>query len=324
MSTPVAAAVRSASRTFSALGGKVAIEATGELAGPAADQAEAAVMDLQHRLTRFEPESELCRLNADHRTSIPASNVMLRFAGLVAWAGQLAHGLVDATCLDAVERAGYTRSLGAEPVPGALTAPAGWGRAADPHPGGADPRSRWRQVSVDPLRSRVVRPRGVRLDSGGLGKGLAADLGAEALAGTDTWAVSCVGDLRLGGLAQLEREIVVDSPLPGQAPIARLRLAEGAVATSGVTRRSWIDPDGRAAHHLIDPLSGRPADTGVLQVTAIAPTGVEAEVRAKAALLAGPDAAKEWLVHGGVVSLEHGRTTAFGSQVELTGSDGER
>jgi len=295
------------------------IEATGELAHSVTEQAEVVIMDLQRRLTRFEPASELCRLNADPRASVPASDVMLRFAGLIAWAGQLSHGLVDGTCLEAVERAGYTRSLGTEPIPGVFTAPAGHVLSTNPRPGGPDPRSRWQRVSIDPIRREVLRPQGVRLDSGGLGKGLAADLGAEALAATDTWALSCVGDLRFGGLAQVEREILVDSPLHGHPPIAKLALAEGAVATSGVTRRSWIDPDGHAAHHLIDPRSGRPADTGVLQVTAIAPTGVEAEVRAKAALLSGPEGAEAWLVHGGVISLADGLATAIGPHAELIG-----
>ncbi|HEY2769576.1 MAG TPA: hypothetical protein VGI87_03370, partial [Solirubrobacteraceae bacterium] len=51
---------------------------------------------------------------------------------------------------------------------------------------------------------------------------------------------------------------------------------------------------------------GRPAYTGVVQATALAPTGVEAETRSKAALLSGPDAAPGWLAHGGVVVLDDG------------------
>ena len=79
------------------------------------------------------------------------------------------------------------------------------------------------------------------------------------------------------------------------------RLADAGVATSGIGRRSWAGPDGRPAHHLLDPATGRPAYTGVVQATAIAPTALEAEVRAKAAVLSGPDRAAEWLPHGGVV-----------------------
>ncbi len=73
------------------------------------------------------------------------------------------------------------------------------------------------------------------------------------------------------------------------------------MATSGIGRRSWLDGRGRPAHHLLDPATGRPAYTGVVQVTALAPTALEAEIRAKAAILAGPDRAREWLPDGGVV-----------------------
>jgi thiamine biosynthesis lipoprotein len=76
------------------------------------------------------------------------------------------------------------------------------------------------------------------------------------------------------------------------------------VATSGIGRRAWLGPDGRPAHHLLDPATGRPAFTGVVQATAIAPTALEAEARAKAAVLAGPDEATSWLPHGGAIVFD--------------------
>jgi thiamine biosynthesis lipoprotein len=83
-------------------------------------------------------------------------------------------------------------------------------------------------------------------------------------------------------------------------------LRGGAVATSGIGRRSWLDTAGRPAHHLLDPASGRPAFTGVVQATALAPTTLEAEVRAKAALLAGPACIRTWLRHGGLAVFDDG------------------
>jgi hypothetical protein len=78
-------------------------------------------------------------------------------------------------------------------------------------------------------------------------------------------------------------------------------LVRGAVATSGIGKRSWLDPDGRPAHHLLDPAKGRPAFTGVVQVTALAPTGVQAEALSKTALLSGPDRAPGKLNYSGLV-----------------------
>ena len=50
----------------------------------------------------------------------------------------------------------------------------------------------------------------------------------------------------------------------------------------------------------LDPATGQPAFTGVVQVTAFAPTGVEAETLSKAALLSGRDRALRRLIHGGL------------------------
>ena len=80
----------------------------------------------------------------------------------------------------------------------------------------------------------------------------------------------------------------------------------GAMATSGIGRRSWIDADGLPAHHLLDPATGRPAFTGIVQATALAPTATEAESLSKAALLSGPARAGQILVHGGAIVLEDG------------------
>ena len=71
--------------------------------------------------------------------------------------------------------------------------------------------------------------------------------------------------------------------------------------------RSWLDRDGRPAHHLLDPASGRPAFTGLVQVTALAPSALEAEALSKAALLSGPGAGQAWLSHGGLVVYEDGQ-----------------
>jgi thiamine biosynthesis lipoprotein len=313
MGTSAAMKTMERARQIDALGGVVDLRASGADCEMGLDQAELSIRDLQARLTRFESDSELSRLNEDPRAAVPASPVMLRFADLVGYAGRLSGGLVDATCLDAVELAGYTESFdpGGRPVTGAKA-----GLPADPtRPGGGDPAARWRFVSTDRKAGEVQRPPEVRLDSGGIGKGLAADIGAEALSHCESFAVSCVGDIRFGGTAGIEREILVSAP-EGDGSIATIRLASGAVATSGTTRRTWTDEHGRKAHHLINPLTGRPAHTGITQVTAIAPTGVEAEVRAKSALLAGPGEALAWLIHGGVVVLEDGRVLFTGENVE--------
>jgi thiamine biosynthesis lipoprotein len=101
------------------------------------------------------------------------------------------------------------------------------------------------------------------------------------------------------------RRVHVASPFGGP-PLHTFRLADVAAATSGIGRRSWLDAHGRPAHHLLDPATGTPAFSGIVQATAIAPTALEAEIRAKAAVLSGPDGAAGWLQQGGVIVFDDG------------------
>lgn len=258
------------------------------------DRAELLLAEFDERLSRFDAGSELCALNDDPRDAVPASPMMLRFAEAVGWAGRRSGGLVDATLLRELEAAGYDRHLPLDE----LDAHRPLQRTTGPQP--AAPRSgAWRAVAA--RGGAVHRPVGVRLDSGGLGKGLAADLAADALRGATSWMVNCGGDLRLGGTARLPRAIDITDPLDPSNTLHRLHVISGGVATSGTTRRSWTTEHDTPAHHVIDPRTGRPAETDLLQVTALAPTALEAEVLAKTALLTGGAAAHRVLTHGGVV-----------------------
>jgi thiamine biosynthesis lipoprotein len=266
----------------------------------AAHSARAQLLAWHHRFSRFEPTSELSRLNADPREEVPVSAAMAGLADAAVRAAYVTGGLVDATLLTEVERAGYRSDLSTSlPLEVAL-------RYAPPRrAAGPSPRTPWRQLSVDLSKGTVRRPPGLMLDSGGLAKGLFADLLSYKLRTYPGYVVDCGGDLRLGGSHSLEREVHVASPLE-RATLHTFSLSGGGAATSGIGRRSWIGSDGTPAHHLLDPATGEPAYTGLVQVTALAPTALEAEIRAKAALLAGPDEAPTWLAHGGVVVHDDG------------------
>ena len=149
------------------------------------------------------------------------------------------------------------------------------------------PARRWRSLHADTRTASIARPPGLALDSGGLAKGLFADVLGEELAGHESFAVDCGGDLAIGGTAGLARRIDVQSPFDGTV-LHSFELAHAGVATSGIGRRAWLGADGRPAHHLLDPATGRPAFTGVVQATALAPSAVLAEIHAKAAVLSGP------------------------------------
>jgi FAD:protein FMN transferase len=281
--------------------------------GPAGSPPEAVarvkrrLLDWHRQFSRFEPASELSRLNRDPRSCVPVSAMMTRFVEAAIAAARLTGGLVDPTLVREVERAGYAEHFSGAPVPlPVFVASAPARRGAAPHPA-----ARWREVRVDRHAGTITRPPGLQLDSGGIAKGLFGDVLAPVLSHHEAFAIEAAGDLRLGGAGERVRPVHVADPFGPEEVLHTFDLASGAAATSGTSRRSWIGADGELGHHLLDPSTGRPAFTGLVQVTALAPTGVEAEALAKAALLSGPEHAGDWLRHGGVAVHEDGGCDAF-------------
>ena len=293
-----------ATERFACFGGTCAVLVIGD--GPAGSPAQAAALARQRLLewheefSRFLPGSELSRVNHDPREVVEISPLMARLARSVAEVGAITGGLVDGTMVEQIERAGYSGEL-SEPV--ALERALALAPARKAARAAGDPR--WARLKLDATAGTLSRRPGLMLDSGGLAKGMFADVLGELLAGHQSFAVNCAGDLLVGGAGGLARPIEVQSPFDGSTLHVFNERGAG-VATSGIGRRSWLGSDGRPAHHLLDPSTGRPAFTGIVQATALAPTALQAEARAKAAVLAGPLAARRWLPQGGVIVLDDG------------------
>lgn len=277
----------------------------------AAEREHAFVLDFAHRLSRFDPGSELTALNSDPRTAVPASGLLRAAVGAGLWAAERSGGLVDPTLVRELEQAGYAGSLdGVQPasLTDALAA------APARRPARPNPIARWREIAVDEQSGEIVRPPGVMLDTGGTGKGLCADAVAHRLGGYTRFVVDCGGDIAVGGIgAQFEPyEIDVEHPLT-RTTIAVLRVARGGVATSGLNVRIWRDERRGFAHHLLDPSTAAPAWTGLIGATALAPSALEAETLSKMALLLGPAGARRVLSdHGGVIVHDDGGVETIG------------
>ncbi len=146
-------------------------------------------------------------------------------------------------------------------------------------------------------------PAGVGFDPGGIGKGLAADLVVAELlaAGAEGACVHIGGDLRVEGCGPWRVDVA--DPFDSRRPaVAALALSAGGLATSSRLRRTWWR-GGARRHHIIDPVTGRPADTDVVAVTVITGEAWRAEVLATSALLAGVAGALRVLEDAGATGL---------------------
>ena len=64
-------------------------------------------------------------------------------------------------------------------------------------------------------------------------------------------------------------------------------LARGSAVTSGIYERCFTAPDGTFYHHILDPLTGMPAETDVAGVTVICEKSIDAEGFSTALLALG-------------------------------------
>ncbi len=278
-----------------------------------AAQVEAALIDFDRQLSRFRPESELSRLNRDPREVVPASALLRSAVRAAIWAAERTGGLVDPTLLPELEAIGYAESrvgLASSPLSEAL--------AGGPprRPARPSPATAWRGFAVceGEDEGAIRRPPGLMLDSGGIGKGMAADMIAPRLSPYSRYVIDCGGDVRVGGRLPWDEpvEIELRHPLSGAA-IETFPVTRGAVATSGIDARLWRTAAGHA-HHLIDPSSGDSAWTGLISASARAPTALEADTLAKAALLSGPAGAHEFLQpNGGLIVADDGGVVRIGA-----------
>lgn len=298
-----------AASTFDALGTRCRVIVESRAGGPDPGEAVVAVRRLldeaERRLSRFRPDSDLSRLNAEPDEVVPVVPLVADALASAVDAAVRTGGLLDPTVLPALVAGGYAESRRGVPPVGLLAAL----RDAPPRrPAGPAAERRWADVRVSRRDGTVRRPPGVRLDVGATAKGWLADRCAALLHPFDRWAVDLGGDLRVGGPQALARPfaVAVAGPLGG-TPVGRLWLGQGAVATSGVDRRLWRRPDGTPAHHLIDPATGEPAWTGLLTATAVAPTAEEAEAVAGATLLRGPAGVDRLALRGGLAVDDDGR-----------------
>lgn len=141
---------------------------------------------------------------------------------------------------------------------------------------------------------------GMRLDLGGVAKGVGAD-----------WAASAAGEvagndflLDVGGTLVGRGEWTVGVRDPRGAadapPLRVFTLSDGmAVATSGNYEGHAVNREGRRVGHLFDPRTGKAAGGGVLQATAIAPTAGEADAWSTALFVLGPEAGRAVLAGRG-------------------------
>ncbi|ASS67125.2 MULTISPECIES: FAD:protein FMN transferase [unclassified Paenibacillus] len=246
--------------------------------------------DVEARFSRFLPGSELCALNRTAGSWQFVSPMMEEVLSLALECSRQTGGAFHPGLLRQLQREGYRRSF--EHAYTFRPAEASGQAGIKPDMGShAAAVAQAVPFELDGRMGAVRLAPSSELDLGGIVKGWAADRLAGWLRrrhGFPSGIVNAGGDLSVW---QEDKDapsstIAIEDPWDTVRDAARLSLKHGAAATSSTLKRRWGE-DGSGLHHLIDPLTGRSAASGVVQATVAGAEAAECEAWSKTFCICG-------------------------------------
>lgn len=270
---------------FRAMNTVVMLAAEGQRAIEGMQAAKSFIDDCEQRFSRFLPASEVTELNRSAGEWLQVSDEVMEMLQLSKHYYYETHGLFDPSILPDLKQAGYDRSMDEIRANDSNVISQTLSRTL---------QLNFEHVIVDPPQRRVFLPRGMEIDLGGIAKGWIVRKSAELLhTFSSVCGVSAGGDILFIGRPKdgMDWDVFLEDPRDPAQMLAQLHIPEGAVTTSSVMKRSWRQ-DGKPRHHLIDPRTGKPAETDWLSVTVINPEVIAADVFAKTLLIGGAKTAR--------------------------------
>lgn len=229
--------------------------------------------ELESKWSRFISDSEVMRLNNKPDVMQVVSDATLRLVSEMKNGFEITQGLYSGKILGELINSGFATSRS---NPENIT---NWEANSQSLADLSD-------IEIDLATKSISVPKGVAIDAGGIGKGLAADLMSDYAMqlGAMGAAVFAGGDVAVKGMPKDAAgwTVNVSDPIDAEKFIASVSLSRGGLATSSPL--GWKIG---SAHHIIDPRTQKSADSDVLQATVIAQSAAEAEVLAKMCVIVG-------------------------------------
>lgn len=259
------------------------LEAYGQNAGAALDEAVAEIERLDALWSIASSDGEIARLNAEKQITASADTLALLTRAKEISAAT--DGLFSTTIAPLMEAWGFTS--GDYRVPDEAELSALLAHVDD------------EEIAISD--STVTIPADAKVDLGGIAKGFTSARVMEIFHGNGIKN----GILSLGGNVQALGtkpdgslwRVGLQDPADERALFATLELADKAVITSGAYERNF-EQDGIVYHHIIDPRTGYPAESGFSSVTIVSDDGTLADGLSTALFIMGKEAAVEfWRSH---------------------------
>lgn len=238
--------------------------------------------------SRFDPQSELSRLNGCLGSEVAASIPMCSIASRALHFHHLSEGLFDPRIFDALVASGYAHDFDS----------GGFSKGEHPEGAGLD-TDLGNDLIVGDGTVRFLR----RMDFSGIVKGHVTDMVAQFLSGqgwTD-FMVDSGGDMRLAGMpAGAEQwNIALEGADSSRVLICA---TDAAIATSGISKRKWSIGHERF-HHLVNPRNPEAYDFSLRTVTVIAGSAEEADILAKTIFIQPDDRRRAFVRERGISAI---------------------
>lgn len=281
----------------------VQLDLYGEGAERAVSSIQAELFRLEQLLSRYRADSDIARLNAAGGSAVTAAPETAQLVAAALELRQRTAGLFDITVAPAMDLWGFSSGEHRVPSDAELA-------AVLAHIGTA--------VSVDGTELTLSDPDGA-LDLGGIAKGYAGDVLADQIRqlGLESALLMLGGNVVLVGSRPngSDWRVAVRDPQNTADYVGVLSASDCHVVTSGGYERNF-QADGITYHHILDPRTGAPSDSGLLSVTVVSDSGLLADALSTALFVMGEEAAIEhWREHRDFELLlitEDGRILASG------------
>ena len=251
------------------------LTAYGENASAALDAAEETLRTLDAKLDRHDETSAVSALNRDGTVE---DAELAQLTDIAQTIGALSGGAFDPTVapvMDAWDFTGDAPRVPSDEELSALLAHVGL-----------------EKLSVD--GNTIALSDGAQLDLGGIAKGYAADLLRAQLEkeGVTSATLDLGGDVFVMGRKTdgSDWRIAVKDPADTESYLGVVSAADKFIVTSGVYER-YFEENGVRYHHILDPKTGCPAESGLVSVTVLCENGAWADALSTACFVLGPDGA---------------------------------
>ena len=157
------------------------------------------------------------------------------------------------------------------------------------------------KIQYDASTGTVALLEGMEIDLGSIAKGYAGQLAAQMLRerGVESALLNLGGNVQTVGAKPdgSPWQIGIKDP-KGEDAMMVLSIADQAVVTSGGYER-YFEQDGQTYWHIMDPFTGRPADSGLISVTIVGDEGVVCDGLSTALFVMGLEKAADLWAQSG-------------------------